>query len=183
MNADGTNPVTVTSTGPLPNTSTSSDPTWSPDGTRLAFVSDRGGRGRSEIWVVNVDGSGLVKLTTNIQLAPDPLYGLDVGPSWSPDGSRIAFASGRDSLSNYELYVMNADGSNQTRLTNNTTDDYYPTWSPDSQRITFFRNDNTGTNGRAVYIMNRDGGNKISIMNDAVYPSWSPVDFHGCHPF
>ena len=165
MNANGTNPVAVTSSAP--NNILNSDPTWSPDGAKLAFVSDRGGNRKKEIWVVNADGSGLVRLTTNVSLGSEDTY-----PSWSPDSSRIAFTSSRDN--NLEIYVINTDGSNQTRLTNDPAIDAAPNWSPDSQRITFFRNDNTGTNGRAVYIMNRDGGNKISIMNDAVYPSWSP---------
>jgi Tol biopolymer transport system component len=174
MNADGTNPYAVTSAGPLPNTNVNSDPTWSPDGTRLAFVSDRQGQNKREIWVVNVDGSGLIKLTTNILFTTDasgPVYGEDMSPSWSPDGTRIAFASGRDSLSNRELYVMNADGSNQTRLTNTAYDDNYPTWSPDSQRIAFYRN---GSSTIGINIMNKDGTNEVNVMHDGFIPAWSP---------
>ena len=99
MNADGTNPVKVTSDGPLPNASFHSYPTWSPDGTRLAFMSDRDGTRKCEIWVININGSGLTKLTTNIQLGTDgfgPFFGWDQNPRWSPDGSRIAFDSTRD---------------------------------------------------------------------------------------
>ncbi len=66
MNADGTNPVAVTSS--VPNNTLNSDPTWSPDGLKLAFVSDRGGNRKKEIWVVNADGSGLVRLTTRSTL-------------------------------------------------------------------------------------------------------------------
>jgi Tol biopolymer transport system component len=176
MNADGTNPHAVTSGGPLtaPDTNVNSDPTWSPDGTKLAFISNRDGKNKLEVWVVNVDGSGLIKLTTNIQLSTDsggPVYGHDLGPSWSPDGTRIAFASGRDSLSNTELYVMNSDGSNQTRFTNNTNDDRYPTWSPDSQRIAFYRN---GSSTTGINVMNRDGSNEVNVMHDGFIPAWSP---------
>ena len=69
---------------------------------------------------MNADGSGQINLTNS----PD----FENHPSWSPDGTKIAFASGRDG--NDEIYVMNADGSDQTRLTSDPADDYYPSWSP-----------------------------------------------------
>ena len=59
----------------------------------------------------------------------------DGSPSWSPDGQRIAFDSNRDG--DWELYVMNADGSEVRKLTQNDGSDYYPAWSPDGQRIAF----------------------------------------------
>ena len=80
-------------------------PSWSPDGSRLVFVSDRDGN--SEIYVMDVDGQNQTRLTDS--------DGWDVSPSWSPDGSRLAFVSDRDG--NSEIYVMDADGQNQTRLT------------------------------------------------------------------
>ena len=69
-------------------------------------------------------------------------------PAWSPDGRRIAFASGRDG--NFEIYVINADGSRQRRLTRNTGRDVGPVWSPDGRRIAFESN-------WQVYVMNADG--------------------------
>lgn len=174
MNADGTNPVAVTSDGPLPNTTFHRFPTWSPDGTRLAFISDRDGSRKSEIWVININGSGLTKLTTNIQLGSDgfgPFFGWDQNPRWSPDGSRIAFDSTRDGLSDRELYVMNADGSNQTRLTDNINDDRSPSWSPDSQRIAFHSG---GGPTFGINIMNRDGTNPVFVTIDGNAPVWSP---------
>ncbi len=95
-----------------------SDAAWSPDGRRIAFVSDRDGLG--EIYVMNADGSGQTNLTNN------PADDLD--PAWSPDGKRITFASERDG--DYEIYVMNADGSGQTRLTDNPAHDAGSHWSP-----------------------------------------------------
>ena len=79
-------------------------PAWSPDGRKLAFVSDRDGN--SEVYVMNANGSGQRNLTRN------PAF--DADPAWSPDGRKIAFVSNRDG--SYGVYVMNADGSGQRRL-------------------------------------------------------------------
>jgi Tol biopolymer transport system component len=94
-------------------------PNWSPDGTKIAFVSDRDSGG---IFVMNADdGSGQTRLTEN-----------GVEPSWSPDGERIAFVSNRDSTEDGEnnaIYIMNADdGSGQTRLTENGAFYSSPDW-------------------------------------------------------
>jgi Tol biopolymer transport system component len=107
-------------------------PVWSPDGTRIAFTSDRNARleEQDDIYVMRADGSGQTRLTEN-QSSPtqDALLGHDFGPSWSPDGTRIAFTSGRDG--NDELYVMNADGSCETRLTDTPKiDETDVTWRP-----------------------------------------------------
>ncbi len=69
---------------------------------------------------MNIDGSGQIKLTNN--------SAYDWAPSFSPDGSKIAFVSDRDG--NNEIYIMNVDGSEQARLTNNPADDGWPCFSP-----------------------------------------------------
>ena len=108
MNADGSN-VTYLMKYP------SGTPVWSPDGRRIAF--DFYENGNTDIWVMNADGSGRTNLTNH--------PGDDREPSWSPDGRRIVFESYRDGAGtdsfgrNAEIYVINADGSGQTRLTNN----------------------------------------------------------------
>ena len=61
--------------------------------------------------------------------------GNDMGPYWSPDGTKITFISDRDG--NNEIYAMDEDGSNQTNLTNNETWDDFPNWSPDGKKIAF----------------------------------------------
>jgi Tol biopolymer transport system component len=168
MNADGTNPITITTSSSF--SSVNMDPTWSPDGQKIAFISDRNGARRLEIFVVNVDGTGLTQLTTNVQLGADgqgPVYGNDFEPSWSPDGSKIAFSSNRVALNNIEIYSMNPDGSNQTQLANLSGNERGPTWSPDSQRIGF-------SAGAAIRIMNRDGSNIVSVPNSGTGPAWSP---------
>lgn len=111
MNADGTGRVRLT-TAPFGD----AEPAWSPDGTRIAFVTQR--EGSSQVYVMNADGSGQTNLTNSYPAN-------DEHPSWSPDGTRIVFSSTRDDLSTgndaFEyLYVMNADGSSQTRITTPT---------------------------------------------------------------
>jgi TolB protein len=94
------------------------DPSWSPDGQRLAFVSTVD-EDNTDIFSINLDGSGLTQLTSNIS--------EDVHPTWSPDGSMIAFASNREG--NFEIYIMDSNGVNPVRMTNNIMDDLEPTWS------------------------------------------------------
>ncbi len=111
MNADGSSPTSLI-------TAAGFYPAWSPDGTKMAFTSDRGGP--AAIHVVGRDGSSDVRLTNQRR--------SDFDPAWSPDGTEIAFASRRDG--NYEIYVMGADGSSPRRLTNHPADDFYPDWQP-----------------------------------------------------
>jgi Tol biopolymer transport system component len=120
MNADGTGLALVSQ-----NAIGIDDyaPSWSPDGTKIAFSSYR--TGHSEIWAMNLDGSGATVLTDS--------KSTDTDPSWSPDGEQIAFTSTRDG--NWEIYVMNADGSNETRLTASPANDFTPKWTADGSRI------------------------------------------------
>lgn len=175
INVDGTNPVAVTS-GEVQPESLNLDPSWSPDGTRLVFATNRSGSRTLEIWTVKTDGSGLVRLSSNVQLSTDgfgPIFSQDGNPAWSPDGTQIVYASTRDGLTDTELYVVNSDGSssNPTRLTDNTVDDRIPTWSPDSQKIAFHRN---GSSSSGINIINRDGTNSVNITNEGFDPAWSP---------
>src|SRR2546421_405097 len=120
MNADGTGQTNCT------NNSASEDGLeWSPDGTKIAFNSSRGGDDR-QIYVMSANCTG-----TPTKLTNGP--GENINPSWSPDGTKILFTSGRDG--NAEIYVMHADGSDQTNLTNSPTADGAAIWSPDGTKI------------------------------------------------
>lgn len=121
MNADGSNQTRITN-----NVMFEYVTALSPDGTKIAFVPYRVD-GNCDIYVINADGSNQTRLADNVMM----MIGLVpawVELAWSPDGTKIAFVSSRDG--NDEIYVMNAAGSNQIRLTNNTVDDLAPIWSP-----------------------------------------------------
>ncbi len=143
MDADGSDQVNVTNTQFV----SESAPRWSPDGTKIAFVEP------GEIWIMNADGSGATFLTNAnedvLSWSPDgskvafsrggqvwvikpdgseetQLSDSGSWPSWSPGGTHIAFTSTRDG--NAELYIMNADGSAQTRITHTQVGEIFVDW-------------------------------------------------------
>ena len=113
---------------------------------------------------MNADGSGETQLTANID-------SVDGSPTWSPDGTKIAFLSSRDIIFK-EIYVMNADGTGVTRLTNNNSDDVEPSWSPDGTKIAF-RSERDGDG--EIFVMNADGTGQTKITDNMVFdiqPNW-----------
>ena len=141
------------------------------DQPRILFVSQRDGDD-SEIYVMNADGTGVVRLTDNTSVYDHPI-------AWSPDGTRILFRSSRDG-DDGEIYVMNADGTGVVRLTDNSVLDYPIAWSPDGNRILFWRDGDGGEfehSDMEIYVMNADGTGIVRLTDNLVYDSpyaWSP---------
>jgi Tol biopolymer transport system component len=137
-------------------------PAWSPDGRRLAFVSDRAGG--TDLFAVDADATNLVNLTNH--------PALDTAPAWSPDGTRIVFASNRDG--NDELYLMDADGTNLVRLTDHITTDSFPAWSPDGTQIAFW---SFRAGAPDIFLISADGAGLRNLTNTPAIeflPQWSP---------
>lgn len=136
-------------------------PRWSPDGSKIAFASNRDGN--YEIYTMNEGGSDLWNLTTNAA--------VDAEPDWSPDGIRIVFTSTRDG--NLEIYDMRADKSDVRRLTTNAAEDSGPAWSPDGTRIAFM---SKRDGNYEIYVMNADGSGVKRLTENTVedsIPAWS----------
>ena len=171
MNADGTGITQLTD-------GSSSDwiPLWSPNGKQIAFRSDRVG-GVDDVYVMNADGSNLTRLTTNA-------YVQNVA-AWSPNGKQIAFVSYRDYIlkgdaGDLDLFVMNADGTGITPLTDNNVDDGgdHAGWSPNGKQFVFASRRDGGD--RDIFVMNANGTSVRQLTGvggdvaDDNNPVWSP---------
>ncbi|HEX5873869.1 MAG TPA: hypothetical protein VFY60_04415 [Pyrinomonadaceae bacterium] len=148
-------------------------PTWSPNGSQLAFVGftrNASGSTRTNIYIVNADGSGLREVTnfdSGVLLGTDKL-------SWSPDGTKIAFARARD------INVVDVDGASAPINLTNTTDreESDPAFSPGGGRIAYIVN-HTDSLIDGIYIMKADGKDPRQILNAtaplAANPAWNPL--------
>ncbi len=136
----------------LTDTGRDGQPAWSPDGSRIAFISTRDGD--AEVYVMNDDGTEQTRLTHT--------SAGEGRPQWSPDGSRISFISDRDG--NVDLFVMNADGTGPTNLTNDPAFDGAATWSPDGRWLAFASN--RGATGFDIYLIDPDAGNVTRLTDD-----------------
>ena len=129
--------------------------------SRIVFMSTRDGN--YEIYVMDADGGNQENLTNH--------PATDTQPDWSPDGTKIAFASGRDGRRSHQIYVMDADGKNPIKLTDGPLTKSHPDWSPDGRKIAFtVRNLWT----YQIDVMDADGNNREKLVAPAAEPSWSP---------
>lgn len=145
-------------------------PAWSPAGGRIAYHHWETG-GRSDIWVMNADGTNPVNLTADMHAS-----GFRRAPAWSRDGTRIAFSQsefGPDGTT-ASIWIMNADGTNKRRLTATLTGfDNAPTWSPDGIHLAFNRY--YGTDGDITIIDSNTGAtSRLALEGLQVGASWSP---------
>ncbi len=159
------------------NTAEDSAPAWSPDGQKITFTSYRDGN--YEIYVMNTNGEQQTNLTNN---PADDGFTFPA-QTWSPDGLKIAFPSNRggENFLDFDVYVMDADGSSQTNLTNRPGLDACPAWSPDGTKITFnsFRDEDGSVE---IYVMNAaDGSNQTNLTQtgetgqDEVASDWQSI--------
>lgn len=147
------------------------DPTWSPDGSRIAFTQARESASpmEADIMVVSSSGGAVTNLTNSTD--------FDTHPTWSPSGDRIAFETNR--AGNWEIYVMYSDGTGMVNLTNHAADDRQPDWSPDRTMggIAFVSSRDALTE---VYTMSPDGSSQTRVTTDSTWssnPAWSPEGY------
>jgi Tol biopolymer transport system component len=184
MNADGSGLRKIAADPALDR-----EPAWSPDGSKIAFTSNRDApvaANSYDIYVTNANGTG-----KPIRITNQP--GNESDPNWSPDGSKLLYVSTADTPSfpnpggDDEIYAMNPDGTGVSRLTDNTAYDSTPDWSPDGKMIAFT---STRDGKGAIYKMNADGSGQTKIDYQAPcidpqdpdlprcvgdgYPVWSP---------
>lgn len=165
MDIDGSNQIRITN-----NPAYDDQPKWSPDGSKIVFMSDRDSN--FEIYTMNADGSNQTRLTNNLA--------ADGFPAWSHNGTKIAFVRGDlRNPSTFEIFVMDANGTNQMQLTNDTAIDGVPSWSPDNTKIVFMSGGITvfDPNSFEVFVMNADGTGRTRLTNNSIVdgqPSYSP---------
>jgi len=137
------------------------EPRWSPDGTQIIFTDSSGG-------IIIIDSDGTHRRSLKNQAGPG------YTPDWSPDGKEIVFASRRSGQ--WQIYVVNTDGSNVAQVTRLTTASY-PRWSPDGRRIAFCKLRDT-KEGEGIYVMDEDGTNISQLthypLQEACNLAWSP---------
>jgi len=140
-------------------------PSWSPDGDRLVFVSDRDRR-EGDLYIVNRDGTGLTRLTDDEMFESDP--------AWSPDGEHIAFVVStglHNQIGN--IFIIEIDGSNRQQLTDEATQKRKPTWSQDGSHIAFQA---YGDRGWSLYVLSVADRTKTLLADDTLYTPPIVVD-------
>ena len=157
------------------------DPDWSPNGRKIVFTShlvadDKLDSVTAEIYIIKADGKGeRGRLTNNAE--------EERAPQWSPDGKRIAYMC-RKGGTDFEICVMNADGTEQRQLTDNTLPDLTCSWSPDGQKIVFHRQparkagEVRGVPKYQLWTINSDGTGEVKLTDTPGlngFPNWGEV--------
>jgi Tol biopolymer transport system component len=184
VDGDGSNQHTL-----MPHYGTEdSDPSWSPDGTKIAFVSDHGytsGNAFTNLFTVNADGTNIIPLTNDTGANGTSNIGC---PTWSPNGRKIAFekriSSSQTGFSSVtDIYVKDLDNmaAAPVKLTTGTLAEDYrcPAWSPDGAQLAYTKV-YTGSSGSSVgdiYVMNPDGTNPLNLTADYTQPIYPRPDW------
>ena len=161
INVDGTRPRRV---GDRPRLPVEPSLDWSPDGRRIAFEGNNG------LVVVGSDGGEATRITN----------GQDSAVRWSPDGRKLVFERYlyEHSWAGYDIFVVNADGSGERRLTHGFGHSS-PGWAPDGRRIAFESYTGGGTGNFEIFVMNADGSDLRNVTKTSAIgegqPSWSPA--------
>jgi TolB protein len=138
-------------------------PVWSPDGTRIAFVSDRAG-GFPELYLMNADGTGVKRLTTNAL--------IDANPSWSPDGIRVVFDRCCENGTS-DLFTIDVTTRAEVSVTASaSSQEFAPSWSPDGTRIAYDAFE-VGQGNIDIWVVNADGSSPLRLTQQ-VGPDLSP---------
>jgi len=167
MNADGSGQLDLTNTKePVINF----EPAWSPDGSKVVFMRQGLTPGEQDIWVVDANGTNAVDLTKSPEVN-------ESSPEFSPDGTKIVYIStGPDACCtahyNNDIWIMDADGSNQAPLTTTDypTQNIAPSWSPDGLEIAYSVNSTPSAVDDGIHLMNANGTNQHRLL-----PEGSPV--------
>ena len=165
--ASGGPPRRVTAPGDSAVSANAGMLSWSPDGRELVYASSKGGHvdSRWNLWAIPASGGPARRLTEG--------PGRDHYPSWSPDGTEVAFCRGQ--VGTRDLWIVPASGGEPRRLTTHSADDFTPAWSPNGRWLAFV----SKRSGNAdIWLIPRTGGSAVPLTRTPesvdVMPQWSP---------
>jgi TolB protein len=171
-----TQPVRITDTP-----SDEAEPVVSPDGKQIAFVLPDPFHGGGDIYVMRSEPQSPTNLPKRLTFfGTREVFAQAYAPDWSPDGKQIAFAGAVTGEGNGDIYVMNADRTDQTRITSNPAQDSYPAFSPNGKYIASSsdRGNADGSSEHDIWKMKSDGSNPTQLTDDPAHnvgPNWQPL--------